>query len=360
VRSKHTSERNWPALLGVAQLLSPDFDRTIPHNADFEPRDLTDWIKVLRVASDHFCAPTISEAALCDARAPDQIERFFHAAFTLNDDRSRRLLDALANVLAGLNARGMEPILLKGAAALATGLYKAPGRRFLSDIDLLFPTGIVETARSCLLASGLVEMAGDVAVPAPLPFDSADTQNRPRADQPIGSFETGIWFELHDHILDSEHGGKIRAADLLSASVPITFAGQRCRVLSPAHQLFHNAIHRQVIDEGYALRQIDLRQLYEFVLLARRHGPAALAQAYQLAVLSDWAREFDGWVDLANAVFDADLPLAGPGRGFAAKVARQYENPRPRILIDPGFYVRRLALNIANPEGWRRLLRRAR
>ena len=48
---------------------------------------------------------------------------FFEAVLTLNRSRNQTIVASLAHVVSVLNTAGIEPVLLKGAAHLANGLY---------------------------------------------------------------------------------------------------------------------------------------------------------------------------------------------------------------------------------------------
>ena len=74
----------------------------------------------------------------------------FAVAHALNTERNAELLAQLTRVVTRLNAAGIEPVVLKGSAHLATGLWPTPGSRLVSDIDLLVDKGAIGTAFSAL------------------------------------------------------------------------------------------------------------------------------------------------------------------------------------------------------------------
>ena len=56
----------------------------------------------------------------------------------------------LDEVKDALNAIGIEPVLLKGAAHLVGGVYPAPSLRVVGDLDVLVPEERVKTAAETL------------------------------------------------------------------------------------------------------------------------------------------------------------------------------------------------------------------
>ena len=65
--------------------------------------------------------------------------------------RRESLRAGLIEIVARLNARGIEPMILKGGQSLWTG---EPQWRFFRDIDLLVPAGDAATAQAELIAMG--------------------------------------------------------------------------------------------------------------------------------------------------------------------------------------------------------------
>lgn len=74
----------------------------------------------------------------------------FAVAHALNTDRNAELRAQLERVVVRFNAAGIEPIVLKGAAHVATDLWPTPGSRLISDIDLLIDADEIDHAFSVL------------------------------------------------------------------------------------------------------------------------------------------------------------------------------------------------------------------
>ncbi len=68
--------------------------------------------------------------------------------------RSQAYREILCSVLAGLNAAGVNPLVLRGAV-LSDTVYPAPGLRHNHDIDLLVHPADLNRALACLEAQGL-------------------------------------------------------------------------------------------------------------------------------------------------------------------------------------------------------------
>ena len=95
-----------------------------------------------------------------------------------------------------LNAVGIEPVLLKGAAHLADGIYPDPGVRIVGDVDLLVPAGSAPDALPSLLRSGFVAAA-------PTPLVSLPMHHLPR----LCDRDTGVAVELHTEVVRRRESG---------------------------------------------------------------------------------------------------------------------------------------------------------
>lgn len=98
------------------------------------------WEAVIALASRHLVLPSIA-ARLAGERTCETIDPSLHAFFleihagnTVRNDELLRAVDRFCELA---NQLGIRPILLKGAAHLATDLYADLGARYVSDIDVL-------------------------------------------------------------------------------------------------------------------------------------------------------------------------------------------------------------------------------
>ena len=127
------------AVYGLGQLIAGHSDVTL----DWRDPQLLGWSNLLATA----VWPALDDETR--ARYAAELEGFA-VAHALNTDRNAELRAQLERVVVRLNAAGIEPIVLKGAAHLATDLWPTPGSRLISDIDLLIDADEINHAFSVL------------------------------------------------------------------------------------------------------------------------------------------------------------------------------------------------------------------
>jgi hypothetical protein len=70
---------------------------------------------------------------------PPDVAEFLEAIYVINLERNQECEDQLAQLIRVLNSIGVQPVLLKGFAAIVAGLYPTSGERIVTDIDILIP-----------------------------------------------------------------------------------------------------------------------------------------------------------------------------------------------------------------------------
>src|SRR5271165_3197596 len=84
---------------------------------------------------------------------PPATEAFLAAVEEMNEERNAQILDDARAIAESLNAIGIEPAFLKGAAYLVEGIYPLSGR-YLCDLDLLIPESRLADAAAVLESQG--------------------------------------------------------------------------------------------------------------------------------------------------------------------------------------------------------------
>ncbi|MEM9477849.1 MAG: nucleotidyltransferase family protein [Pseudomonadota bacterium] len=105
---------------------------------DFSPN--IDWLVVLATANEHLVAPQLyaSVRELAKQREVDRELLSYLAELTdANGDRNHRLYLQLDEVVAALNAKGIIPVLLKGAVPLVNASQPSDCLRILRDLDIM-------------------------------------------------------------------------------------------------------------------------------------------------------------------------------------------------------------------------------
>ena len=95
----------------------------------------------------------LREKRLLDLVPADVLD-YFHTIHEGNAARNRGILEHVGELASILNRIGVEPVLLKGACHLASGLYSDPAARFMSDIDILVDNDRALECWRLLVSSG--------------------------------------------------------------------------------------------------------------------------------------------------------------------------------------------------------------
>lgn len=239
------------------------------------------WERVAALIEFHECAPLVWDTVR-DATLPGAAvwRSEFYATALLNERRIAALLPWLAE-MARWDA---QPILLKGAALLAT-TYASYGQRQMADIDLLVAWPALPRAWAVLSAAQFL------LLPQPMPAWQWRTSGELRLVQQ-GS---GAFVELHWLLYAGVWADQSGLHAVWPATRQISLAGAKVLVLEPAEQLLHLAFHlaisnqfgkglgRMLVDLDRAARDpaLDWSRLWR---LARARGlHAVLASALRLS-----------------------------------------------------------------------------
>lgn len=224
-----------------------------------------DWMAVVATANQHLLAPALW-AGLRDkaltGHLPEDLRDYLHALYQLNGQRNVYLRQQLEETVRQLNAAGIAPVLLKGAAALLAG-GSDPAARMMMDLDILVPRQDLQAALDALHALGY----------------RAD--DRPQIDYarhhhcpPL--FRAGDYgsLEVHQELLLPTAAPILPTAAAWARVENLEAAGLGVKVLSPTHQALYNVLHAQIADLHHAAGTIDLRSLHNLAVLQAAWGEA--------------------------------------------------------------------------------------
>jgi hypothetical protein len=226
------------------------------------------WEFLAEIANRHNLCPALY-AALNQRHLleciPADLRQYLQALYDGNGVRNRRLVDLASETVFCLNQAGIEPVLLKGAANLVSGLYPDPNMRFLCDVDLLVPADKAIDCVARLRAEG---------------FDPLSETESPFFKNhfhypPLLKRDEYIRVELHTELVPEKYRKALDAGEVIKDSTLFPIRDARARIPSARHRLIHNVIHAQLTDKGFAWGDVEIRQLYDFVLLAREMGNEA-------------------------------------------------------------------------------------
>lgn len=268
------------------------------------------WESMIAASSRHNVTPALAYCCRNEQGAPDDVREYLAAVLHLNTRRNGWLLDALERAVRALAVIGVEPVLLKGSAALVEELYPALGARVLGDLDLLIPEDRARDASRALEGIG---------------FRRATTGDRgaPRHHlAPLIDAATEASVELHTAVVLPEFVEILPAAAFGADAIPTLFRGLRVRLPSVTGRVAHNIAHTALSDRLYDDNDIELRQLLDLVMIRARHENeidwGELARGF---VAARHGRVLSTSLQHAVELFGVPVPRVGqlpPPRGMEA------------------------------------------
>ena len=303
------------------------------------------------------------------SRFADELEGFA-VAHALNTDRNAQLLTQLERVVTRLNQAGIKPVVLKGAAHLATGLWPTLGSRLISDIDLLVEAEAVEPAFSTL-----EEYAGI----GPQVREHPEVNARHKHMTPVINAGGPAAVELH-HAVYTGAAERLAPVGLLRERArPIRLGGGgEALILSATDRVLTAMLHGPAGNGTWLVPTLQTRDMLDIHFLDAAHGDEIdwLWIQFQLAST--------GWevaLEITNACLVRFTGMAPPfdrsgavARLDAARWLRQMER-QSAFLRQAGMAAnhlvytlqglraggeprRRVLANLTRPETYRFILRR--
>jgi Uncharacterised nucleotidyltransferase len=356
----------WTAFLDLCALLAPQAIAS-------EPLHDWDWKLIVRLASDHMITPAVWRSINGRDFVPDEVKAYFREIHKMNTERNALILGALIETVSRLQGIGIEPILLKGAASLASGLYTDPGERVLVDVDLLVSSRQVEAAAAALCGMGYVAYAPlgeDLPAPSPdLPprWVRRNAPQKPHFHIAPWIHPSGIFsIEIHRSLVTEEFERILPTDNMFARAVAIQWNGHSVFVLHPTDRIVHNIVHAQLLDARFFCGTIELRQTRELAFLAAHDGHAVDWQEVEYRFSSTGhANVLAEQAALCPALMGVPLPVLAADVRHSMHRLRQGLHPRATtalatvtrdyiagFLNDPW-----LALNLANPFWWPQRIR---
>lgn len=281
------------------------------------PRQL-DWPAILEASGHHCVTAALVWCLRGETGVPDAVAARLRRVLAANTARNALILRELECILSALEARGIAPLLLKGAAHLVGGLYPAPGVRFLTDIDLLLPSDRLWDAAVAVQRIGFVAPPRHAIV-------ELEHHHLPRMRHGI----SGVAVELHRRVFDPD-AAVIPLAAFWDTARPAPFRGRNVLLPGPTAAAAQNIAHAQISHDLRREDYVEIRQLLELALLCGREGPAI-----------DWSEIEAGFkqagcehalqdnLAIARKLFGEAVPLpeSAAGEGAVARLRRNVERP---------------------------------
>ncbi len=205
------------------------------------------WEIFIRDGAAPYFLDRLRKANLEDC-LPREIGDRLNLALLEQTGRNIVMLRELESAVAAMNARGIEPVLLKGAA-LIHQVYTHPGFRRLADIDLLVRKNEMTTAGDALSSIGY-KFAG----------------RRGHHSNFSAQKEFPVAIELHHDLFNNENplqrlAFPLVTEDFIDRSAAIEFEGRRARSFIPEDQLLYLACHAAKERFGSLKLLVDIYEL---------------------------------------------------------------------------------------------------
>ena len=222
------------------------------------------WERVIEIASHYWMTlalyQELREKRLLDLLPGDLLD-YFASIHEGNRVRNRGILKHAGELAGMLNRIGVEPILLKGAGHLASGLYRDPAARFMSDIDILVPNDRALDCWRLLVSSG---------------YRTAAARAGERVECMALQHLPELWCEGHTGGLELHRPGEwphmLSSPLLYLGTEPIALSGARAHIPSATTRLIFAIAHSYVLHEVRRRPAMPVRDLYDATLLLRRYG----------------------------------------------------------------------------------------
>ncbi|KSV64387.1 hypothetical protein N182_10750 [Sinorhizobium sp. GL2] len=219
------------------------------------------WDGIVALANRSLTITSLA-GAVTDAKPhlPEDLTNYLSMIYRRNTERNCRLKAQLAEAAASLNDIGIEPVVMKGTAILASAAPEDLGARLLTDLDILVRPQDMRGATKALcragyavaLSSGEGSWPGNteyhlpVVLVRPTDVGSIDLQCRPKGPASFGGAD---WLYRDSCLVD--------------------LGGGRLRVPTPFAQIVLLILHDQFQDGDYWRGLTDLRHLLDIARLAR-------------------------------------------------------------------------------------------
>lgn len=260
------------------------------------------WERVVEIASKHFVITSLwsgfFDKGLAELLPEDLIEAL-EELHRLNSLRNDSITRQVREIIECLNAIGLEPLLLKGSAYLATGTFPDAGARFMWDIDVMVPQEVSEEAVKALTYHGYRMLHADH--PA---FELSP--HLPPLEHPSGIAQV----ELHTSLASQVEPQVLKVPQAWETSQVLRAKDLTFRVLSPAHTVLYNLLHTEIRHLGYGCGILPLRGLYDFAHQFFRAGGHLDWSTMESAMAGQGIhRVLRSYLFMARRLFSAPVPL---------------------------------------------------
>lgn len=209
-----------------------------------------EWTSVIGLANQTLTTPALIDFVDQFASVlPEDVCTYIRQIHRRNVLRNDRLAVQLEEAVIAMNGQGVTPVLLKGAATLATAPVERRGVRLMSDLDIMVVPDETEAAVSALVAVGYE-----------IHEHASSESQRWHADlkraQDVGTIDLQRSAPGITHFYRGP-------GCTLDGCVSKPFGQGRVYIPTPTYQALMLIIHDQFQDYGYWIGDLDLRHLVD-------------------------------------------------------------------------------------------------
>ena len=214
-----------------------------------------EWESLIGLANETLTTPRLIDLInQFEPNIPKDVCAYVRDIYQRNLARNGRLAGQLDEAIGALNERGVTPVLLKGAATLATARRARSATRLMADLDLLVAPDQVEAALDALAEAGY-------ELHFQTPAESEKWFAELKRPHDVGMIDLhrsapgpAYFYRPSGHILDH---CELSSVGRGSAYIP-----------TATYQALMLIIHDQFQDYDYWVGEIDVRHLVELRDLA--------------------------------------------------------------------------------------------
>ncbi|WP_053991020.1 nucleotidyltransferase family protein [Mangrovimonas sp. TPBH4] len=239
--------------LRIAEILSFESDDLKLQQALSSPE--MDWDNFVKVGSSHLLLPAIynrlKTKQLLDI-LPEELAAYLEEINNLNLDRSKQILKEVVFISQLFSKHKINHVFVKGAAMLASGLYKSLSERMVGDIDILVQDNQIDKAFELLKNEGYNKLFK-------FNYEVKNYRHYPRqvSENRLAAVElhTGLLIFQHRKLINLEH--MLQSKQLVNGiSIPNNY-----------YFNLHNILSWQINDHGYFYNRISLKNSYDSLVL---------------------------------------------------------------------------------------------
>jgi hypothetical protein len=293
-----------------------------------------DWSALAEYANRANLAPALRQALAAKGlweSVPPTLQEYLDAMHQFNTERNEAILRHLCHVIGIINKAGITPLLMKGGAALATGLYPDPAIRFMMDLDILVPDALLICAVAALENDGYSTPEANLNETPDFNWETC------KHYLPLVHDDFVAHVELHRKVFVDYQETLLSTDEIWQDSQLFTTARMKdvpCALMSPTHQILHCIIHSEISHGYYKTERLDLRQLLHFAYLCKLHADNCdwkqVAERMNNGKSGDILR---GYLYRAEMLFNVVTPLASAAD---AESIRHFSNVMHRHVEGKG------------------------